>query len=124
MHQRKDVSSYGGFAARQADFRDALGDEEGGEEVDFRGGEELCGRRLRDSFFGHAIQTSQVAFFGQGYPEVVVLPVEGVCEEGGEGFGFLDGFPATLNWCRRKVMSRVFLNCGSSSSGCYSSWCC
>lgn len=90
MHQRDNVWSYGRLAACETDLGDALGDEEGGEEVDFGGGEEFGGRGLRDAFFGHAVEAAEVAFFGEGDAEVVVLAVEGVGEEGGEGFGVLE----------------------------------
>lgn len=41
-----------------------------------------------DAGLGHAVGAAEVAAFGDGDAEVVVLPVEGVGEEGGEGFGF------------------------------------
>jgi len=45
-----------------------------------------------------------------------VLTLEGVCEEGGEGFGVFDGLSSTdrrrLKW--RELMLRVLLN----------RWCC
>jgi hypothetical protein len=51
-----------------------------------------------------------------------MLTVEGVCEEGGEGFGALDCFSTVggrrLDW--GKFVLRIFLNCGrcrSNSSG-------
>ena len=88
LHQRHDVLPDGRFAARQPDLADALADEQFAQVDDFRGGEEIGGGGERDAGFGHAVGAAEVAAFGDGDAEVVVLAVEGVGEEGGEGFGF------------------------------------
>jgi hypothetical protein len=115
VHKREDISPYGGLSACEPDLGDSLLHEDGGEEVYFWGCEEMLWWRLWDSFFWHAVQAPQIAFFCYGDSEVVVLTLEGIREEGGEGFGVLDCFSSSgtrLDW--REAVMRVFLDC----------WCC
>lgn len=46
----------------------------------------MRGRRERDAERGHAISAAEVAAFGDGDAEVVMLAAEGVGEEVGKGF--------------------------------------
>lgn len=47
-----------------------------------------------DALFGHTVKATEVAFFGNGDAEIVVLAGEGIGEEGGEGSGVLDALEA------------------------------
>lgn len=84
-----DILADGRFATGKAYFSDALRDEKGGQIDDFRSCEDLDSWRKLNSLLGHAIETSQVATLRNADAEVVVLPVEGVCQEVGEGFRML-----------------------------------
>jgi len=55
VHEREDVSPYGGFSACEPDLGDALLHEDGGEEEYLGGCEEVLWWRLRNAFFGHAV---------------------------------------------------------------------
>ena len=76
-------------------------------------------RRLWDSLLGHAVQTSKIALLSYGYSQVIVLALEGVCEEGREWYRILDNFAAfrsgqggrERSFGDRVLMNWVFLDC-------------
>ena len=90
LHQGEYVPAHGGLAAGESDLGDALGDEDGGEHDNLRGGEELVVGGERHALLGHAVDAAEVAPLRDRDAQVVMLAVEGVCEEVGEGFGIRD----------------------------------
>jgi hypothetical protein len=60
--------------------------------------------------FGHAVQTSQVAAFCDANAQVVVLALEGVGQEVGEGLRGLEGSSARWDMVRQRCRHRRGIN--------------
>ena len=89
VHQREDISSYGGFTTCKPYFRDTLRDKEGGEVRDLWGCEKAGGWRERHALFGHAICAAEVTALRDTDAKIVMLAGKFICEKIGEGFGSL-----------------------------------
>jgi hypothetical protein len=93
-HQWKNIAPHGRFSSCQPDLRDTLGNKNGRQEDNLRRCQQFAIWRQWHAFFGHAVDASQIAPLRDGNAQVVMLSVEGIGEEIGEGLRIADA-PAT-----------------------------
>src|SRR6478752_3202704 len=96
VHQREDISPHSRFSSRQSDLSHTLRDKYGRQEDNLWCRQELSVWRQWHAFFRHAVDTSQIAALRDRYAKVIMLSVESICEEVGEGFWISDAPAARL----------------------------